>query len=94
MYFSSFYLKRQSFPVFSNISRPHGLKKQQPARNNNSARAAVFDIGCNERILTVHLLHVGDEIEHLVRVADFIVIPGNYLNEGRSQLDTCFLIED
>ena len=35
--------------------------------------------------LAVHLLHVGDEFENLVRVTDLIVVPANYLNEGVSQ---------
>lgn len=46
------------------------------------------------RELAVDFLHVSDEVENFVRVTDFIVIPRNYLNEGRSQLDTCLSVED
>lgn len=45
-------------------------------------------------LLAVNFLHVGDEIEHLVRVADFVVVPAYNLNEGGSELDTCLGVED
>ena len=40
------------------------------------------------------MLHVGDEVENLVRVTDLIVIPRHNLNEGRGQLDTGLCVED
>jgi len=45
-------------------------------------------------LLAVYLLHAGDEVEHLVRVADLVVIPANNLNEGRGELDTSLGVED
>ena len=44
--------------------------------------------------LTVNLLHVSDEVEHLVRVTDFVVIPRNNLHESVSQSDTGLSVED
>ena len=44
--------------------------------------------------LAVHLLHVSDELEHLVRVANLIVIPANNLHEGVGQSDTSLSVED
>ncbi len=45
-------------------------------------------------LLAVYLLHAGDEVEHLVRVADLVVIPAYNLNEGRGELDTSLCVED
>ena len=45
-------------------------------------------------LLAVYFLHVGDEIEHFVRVADFIVVPRNDFHECGSQLDTSLGVED
>ena len=44
--------------------------------------------------LTVNLLHVGDELEHLVRVTDLVVVPRDNLNESVSQVNTCVCVED
>ena len=55
---------------------------------------SIRKVGIYLRGLAVNLLHVSDEIEHLVRVADFVVIPADNLNEGRRQHDTCVLVED
>ena len=43
--------------------------------------------------LAVVLLHDSDEIEHLVRVADFVVIPRNNLHESVGQSDTGLSVE-
>ena len=45
-------------------------------------------------VLSVYSSHVSDEVENLVRVTDLIVVPANNLNEGVSQSDTSFSIED
>ena len=37
---------------------------------------------------------MSDEVENFVRVTDLVVVPRNNLNEGRSQLDTGFSVED
>ena len=44
--------------------------------------------------LSVNLSHVGDEFENLVRVADFVVVPRNYLNESVGESDTSLSVED
>ena len=44
--------------------------------------------------LTVNLLHVSDELEHLVRVTDLVVVPRNNLNESVGQSDTGLSVED
>ena len=44
--------------------------------------------------LAVNFLHVSDEIENLVRVTDFVVIPAYNLNEGGGELDTSLSVED
>ena len=49
-------------------------------------------IKCYE--LTVNLLHVSDQIQYLVRVTDFVVIPRNHLNKCISQSDTSLSVED
>ena len=44
--------------------------------------------------LAVYLLHVGDELEHLVRVTDLIVIPRHNLYESIGEVNTCVSVED
>ena len=44
--------------------------------------------------LAVVLLHDGDEVEHLVGVADLVVIPGDYLHEVLGEINTGVGVED
>ena len=44
--------------------------------------------------LTVNLLHVSDELEHLVRVTDLVVIPRYNLYECIGKSDTSLGVED
>ena len=45
-------------------------------------------------LLTVNFLHVSDKVEHFVRVADFVVVPRNNLNEFVGQINTGVSVED
>ena len=45
-------------------------------------------------LLAVNFLHVSDEIEHLVRVADFVVVPRYNLNEVFGEVNTGVGVED
>ena len=42
----------------------------------------------------VHLGHVSDQIKHLVRVADLVVVPRNHLHELIGQVDAGVSVED
>ena len=44
--------------------------------------------------LAVNLSHVSYEVKDLVRVADFVVVPANELNELVGQSDTSLSVED
>lgn len=87
--------KRQKNVGICNLSHRHSSDAICPPINKkppNSMLGGYADESCFR--LTVNLLHVGDELEHLVRVTDLVVIPANNLNEGRSQLDTGLSVED
>ena len=45
-------------------------------------------------VFAVVIVHYGNEVEDLVGVTDFIVVPGNNFNESIRKSDTCFSIED
>ena len=45
-------------------------------------------------VFAVVIVHYGNEVEDLVGVTDFIVVPGNNFNESIRQGDTGFSIEN
>lgn len=44
--------------------------------------------------LAIDLGHVSHKVEHTIGVADFVVIPADYLDEVVADGDTCLLVED
>ena len=45
-------------------------------------------------LLVVHAVHVLDQLQHLVGVADLVVVPGHDLHEGIGQGDAGVGVED
>lgn len=83
----------QPLIILSSHQFPAILYSHKKNRGDPKATAA-FCLSSTDWKLAVDFLHVSDEIEHFVRVTDFIVIPADNLNEGRSELDTCLSVED